>query len=426
VGQGLFFTGLFEHLVTGKKFSLVYDCGFHNQSTYSQFIDYEISDFHQDLNGEQIDVLIISHFHSDHVNKIGSLLNKCNGAKTVFLPYINEDEKYLYLMDNLINGNQGDNDTLESFINDPVSFLLERNVEKICFIHHNDSNDSSGSGPDFIKDNPDFFREIENNTFDFGFELNINLLENTEIETSNDKVEHFFDDGNVSINQFWQFKFFNKKLDYSKLLDLKSQLKSLLNTKIEPNYKTVSKQLKQNHVSIEQIKQSYYSVFSPSEINDTSLLVLNTPIYFPKVEILICNCQRNQIHHWHRRYLCCRNSFQTRNRSINNSFLLTGDIKLNDDCIDQIKIKWDDKNLNNIFMIQIPHHGAGNSINNYALSSFRNLEYGVINYGLGNIFKHPHQNIIALLVNQTRRIRIKSSTQVEGLRFIYFLGKRLN
>lgn len=255
MGQGLFFTGLFEHLGTGKKFSIVYDCGFHNQSTYSQFIEYEINDFHQDLNGEQIDVLIISHFHSDHVNKIGSLLNKCNGAKIVFLPYINEDEKYLYLIDNLINENQVDNDTLESFINDPVSFLLERNVGKICFIHHNDSNNSDDLTQGFQEDKPILLREIENTTFDFV--LNINLLENSEIETSNDKVEHFFDDGNVSINQFWQFKFFNKNLDDSKLVSLKLLLKSLLNTKIEPDYKTVSKKLKQNQVSIEQLKQSY-------------------------------------------------------------------------------------------------------------------------------------------------------------------------
>ena len=408
MGQGLFFTGLFEHLGTEKKFSIVYDCGFHNQSTNSQFIESEINDFYQDLSGDQI-----SHFHSDHINKISSLLNKCNGAKTVFLPYIGEDEKYLYLIDNLINGNQGDGDNVESFINDPVSFLLERNVGKICFIHHNDSNNLTQG---FQEDKPILFREIENSTFDFGFELNINLLENNEIETSNEKVEHFFDDGNVSINQFWQFKFFNKNLDDSKLVSLKLLLKSLLNTRIEPDYKTVSKKLKQNQVSIEQIKQSYYRVFSPSEINDTSLLVLNTPKYFPKVEILICNCQRDHIARY-RRNLCCRNRFQTRNREANNSFLLTGDIKLNDDCIDQIKNK---------FMIQIPHHGAGNSINNYALSAFKNLEFGVINYGLGNIFKHPHQNIVALLVNQPRRIRIKSASQVEGIRFIYFLGKRLN
>jgi hypothetical protein len=162
-------------------------------------------------------------------------------------------------------------------------------------------------------------------------------------------------------------------------------------------------------------------------MNDTSLLLYNSPINVQRVDIAICSCQRDYLHFFHKRLLCCRNKFQYHSRNINNSFLLTGDIKLNDACIDQIKNKWSEPTIENVFILQIPHHGANNYLTMNALSNFKRVLFGVINYGLGNIFNHPHQSIISLLQNNIRRgLYIKSATQVKGVRFFYFLGNNIN
>jgi glyoxylase-like metal-dependent hydrolase (beta-lactamase superfamily II) len=70
IGQGLFFTGIFYHLSLETKFSLVYDCGYDNKSTPGNYIDQEIVDFHQEIGDAKIDMLVISHFHNDHINCI--------------------------------------------------------------------------------------------------------------------------------------------------------------------------------------------------------------------------------------------------------------------------------------------------------------------------------------------------------------------
>jgi hypothetical protein len=67
IGQGLFFTGKFKHVSSRKSFTMVYDCGHSTYSTNASYIDAEIDEFASEIE-DKIDMLVISHFHADHVN----------------------------------------------------------------------------------------------------------------------------------------------------------------------------------------------------------------------------------------------------------------------------------------------------------------------------------------------------------------------
>lgn len=413
IGQGLFFSGKFNHVSSSKSFTMVYDCGHSTFSTNSSYIDAEIDEFVLEI-GDKIDMLVISHFHADHINKISELLIKSRGAKEVYLPYLSEEEKYLYLIDNLFDGNS-DNESVRSFINDPVRILKELKVEHINFIHHNDKPDDFGSTdtePKPLDDNPEF-----------EFSLNNLLDDNIEIQEAEkqENVHHHYDSGYIELNYFWQFKFFNKKLDVSLLSKLKTELKSLLKTTNDPTQDNITNALLSYKITIQNLKSVYLKVFGSTKLNDTSMLLLNTP-KSPKTHIAICNCQNKFNNRQHLRYLCCNNRYRYIRRIDNFSFLLTGDIKLNDSCSNELEIKWGQRTLDQIRILQIPHHGANHYITENALLKFGGLNFGVLNYGLGNQYSHPSKHTIDLIHKANTPINLMHATQLDRVRFVYFLG----
>lgn len=88
VGQGAFYGESFY--ADNCRFNVVYDCG-----SVSKGVDKVISDsFHKD---EDIDILFISHFDSDHVNKIGILKNSVRKIKSVVMPLLSDKHKCILL-----------------------------------------------------------------------------------------------------------------------------------------------------------------------------------------------------------------------------------------------------------------------------------------------------------------------------------------
>lgn len=413
IGQGLFFTGKFNHVSSGDSFTMVYDCGHSTYSTNASYIDAEIDEFVLEI-GDKIDMLVISHFHADHINKITELLTKSRGAKEVYLPYLSEEEKYLYLIDNLLDGNS-DKESVRSFINDPVRILKELKVEQINFIHHNDKPDDFGSTdtePKPLDDNPKF-----------EFKITKFLDKNTVVQVADkqENVNHHYDSGYIELNHFWQFKFFNKKLDVSLLSHFKNELKSLLKVTTDPTQDDITNALSSSSITIQNLKAVYVKVFGSTKLNDTSMLLLNTP-KSPKSHIAICNCQKIPNNRQPLRYLCCNNRYRYIRHIDNYSFLLTGDIKLNDGCSDELENKWGQTTLDQIRILQIPHHGANHYLTSGALDRFTSVNYGVINYGLGNQYRHPSKHIIDLINNANTPINLMHATQLNRVRIVYFLG----
>jgi ribonuclease BN (tRNA processing enzyme) len=413
IGQGLFFTGKFKHVSSRKSFTMVYDCGHSTYSTNASYIDAEIDEFVLEI-GDKIDMLVISHFHADHINKITELLTKSRGAKEVYLPYLSEEEKYLYLIDNLFDGNS-DKESVRSFINDPISFFKKLDVKHINFIHHNDKPDDSGSldtEPKPFDDNPEF-----------EFKITKFLDKNTVVQEADkqENVHHHYDSGYIELNHFWQFKFFNKKRDVSLLSNFKTELKSLLKTPNDPTQDDITNALSSSRITIKNLKSVYVKVFGSTKLNDTSMLLFNIP-KSPRSEIAICNCPKILNNRQHLRYLCCNNRYRYIKHIHNYSFLLTGDIKLNDSCSDELESKWGQRTLDQIRILQIPHHGANKYLTKVALDRFSGVNYGEINYGLGNQYRHPSKHTIELIYNANTPINLMHATQINSVRIKYILG----
>ena len=88
VGQGGFYSESFK--TENNNFNVVYDCG-----SLSRDVDKVISNSFD--KNEDIDILFISHFDSDHVNKINILKNSVGKIKTVIMPLLFEEDKNFLL-----------------------------------------------------------------------------------------------------------------------------------------------------------------------------------------------------------------------------------------------------------------------------------------------------------------------------------------
>ena len=387
VGQGAFYTGIFKHLHNGNQFSIVYDCGTHSSR---QYINQEIINFVNETSNKKIDILFISHFHDDHINKISDLLSQTGGAKLAILPYLNLDELILAYTDVSLSG--GDPDTF-AFIQDPIDFLLERNVEQIIFIHPSDEKDlTERNEPDLKDPDPDIF--LSGN---FDFEISNQLVPNSSIEKQNPKVSHYYDLGRFSIVAFWEFKFFNKHRDLVTLNNFRSDLSILLGIP-DVNFDDIATYIITHSTTFESNLNNIYSQnFGYGQlINDTSLV-----IYHGELSRLFRNYRAIYIRMFP--YWSLRRPIGT---------LLTGDIRFNQNCLNQIISKWlDIRYTENIGVFQIPHHGADNYIEPNVINTYTNVNWWVINFGLGNTHKHPHQNIIDMIENNKVRGTIFANTQ---------------
>lgn len=80
IGQGLFTQC--DVKVGGETFRIVYDCGSDSKEQEKTESYLEL------LRGKKLDLLVISHFHWDHISYISKLLNITKGAHRVWIPYI--------------------------------------------------------------------------------------------------------------------------------------------------------------------------------------------------------------------------------------------------------------------------------------------------------------------------------------------------
>ncbi|WP_027938140.1 MBL fold metallo-hydrolase [Anaeroarcus burkinensis] len=126
VGHGLFWTGKLNGL------NIVYDCG----SRSSQVLKTSINNY----TPSHIEILIISHFHQDHVKGVKELFSK-KTCGTIFIPYYHPDAlKYIELnyVFNLILENKMPTDSDKDyllFLNSPSEYLFKfTNAEKIITI----------------------------------------------------------------------------------------------------------------------------------------------------------------------------------------------------------------------------------------------------------------------------------------------------
>ncbi len=113
VGHGAFYVERFYVDDAASPFySIVFDCGCYNGtplSTYQKRIN-SIIDNDASLP-DTIDVLFISHFHTDHINGIKHLLSICD-VKTIVVPQLSELERIDLYINELVQESIDDIESL--------------------------------------------------------------------------------------------------------------------------------------------------------------------------------------------------------------------------------------------------------------------------------------------------------------------------
>lgn len=129
VGHGLFYSGIIKNLESKNQFTFIYDCGGNSKN-----VSYAIDELLEKT--KTIDLLIISHFHRDHINGVPKLKDaKKIEIKTVVLPYLDDTSKILYIAALAEDSNkdiQAYTDELRKFILEPENFFGENT--KVFFI----------------------------------------------------------------------------------------------------------------------------------------------------------------------------------------------------------------------------------------------------------------------------------------------------
>ena len=132
VGQGLFASGYL--MKTGEHqpdFSWVYDCG---SSSSSKLVADGIVRLEKEIGDHgQIDLLVLSHFHKDHINGVCRLLKKFK-VGTLMLPYMPLAQRLVVAFE-AGSGSPGAAQT--AFYLNPVAFLLAQDgpgIGRILFV----------------------------------------------------------------------------------------------------------------------------------------------------------------------------------------------------------------------------------------------------------------------------------------------------
>ncbi|NEU62694.1 MBL fold metallo-hydrolase [Paenibacillus sp. ALJ109b] len=386
IGQGLFYNGNINNSI------IVYDCGSNNINKLKEMI----SEFELRCNGNKIDVLMISHFHEDHINGIELLLSKFE-VDTVILPYISNVEKALLLA----KPNYGKSQYSLEMLIDPVRFFLseERRVQRVVLI-------APGSGTTSI-DNEDFqIDNNDNNVFNLvSIKEDSDLIEKLTVDTyygeqlNRKKLFVLKHDQYMILRNIWKFKFFNLKTESTVLDKFEAEITSILEL---DNIKELNKQLKDESVR-EQIAECYASCFNKrgAKFNDTSLVVYHEPIRSDHIKIysyvegcatLVNNEDLFGFTWFH-------------NHNLSTSFtgqMLCGDICLNkQDNYDEWK-KHYNKELHNISFMLLPHHGSKHNWNNKIVSDCHNLDWYLASAGFSNKYSHPSMQIVNELVSKNK------------------------
>lgn len=374
VGQGAFYTERCEQNNGQSVVNIVYDCGSDTPFTgRGKLIDNEITQtFEKD---EKILAVFISHFHRDHINGLKKLLNHCT-VKYVFLPILTTESKLLYLSNNNL-----DNETA-FFINNPKNFINEQNQEtNIVYIKVLDNNKN-----DDREENSIFLEEY-------------NQGKESEIESGTQILV---------CNTLWKYIPFN--LTNS---DLINKIQQLYNTK----GKTIPKPDKISQTNIDDAKAIFNEIIKNNEEKNANSMVLYSgaakddfidSYYY--CNHYCCNC-----HIDYNCYECFHGHSVLREFT---GCLYLGDYDLNGKGLSELSKKY--KNvLNNIQIIQVPHHGSIHNFNKAIFHRFYYTQCYFISAGINNKYRHPSSTVIADIVKNHKCCRLITEENSSAILFIY-------
>lgn len=414
IGQGLFYSGQVN------DFCFVYDCGTDSGSQYAQTALETYPD-----RDRPLDLLIISHFHADHMNAVKDLLKKCNGVKEVVLPYLFPAERLLAGAGYAITRNLDElDDDYILFLSDPVGYLMQRGA--------NDAQISFVRPGEVVRDWPE---PGEQGAGPYGW------YPNEPEDTSGDMdAEEMLHLNNVNLRRhsairrapLWGFKFYCQP-GRASTEDIVSQLASL-SPPIDPA--DISNVL-QNR--LDDLKDIYHALFGGSAgQNSTSIVCCHGPAAPRGKSRQILHCEahaglslsppREAPDLWRSRGCCTGHIFLDWHChwSVGRDCpfllpplqLLTGDANLK---ASEYQTHFAAE-LDAIGLALLPHHGSKSNWRKNFPGMLPNCMLWVVSFGLGNRHKHPHKSVVDAVIDSNRQLILSNEAQHVSF---HAIGRRL-
>ena len=212
VGQGLFYSGS----ICNNAFNFVYDCG--SMSSDKSVLKSAISALHNEL-----DFVVISHLHDDHVNGLPEVFEKAH-IKKIFLPYFNVKAYRDVFIASLISG--------DILPNTPTFSILLRLYEV----------------------------EIDINIYD-------EALSETGLARIKDVEKVFCEENRPFDHEKWQFRFYNRKIDDRFYKKLNDKLQDILAGR------TIEQYISEINGNFKELREAYNKILNHT--NMSSLLLMH-------------------------------------------------------------------------------------------------------------------------------------------------------
>lgn len=391
-GQGAFYGGHIWNYSNNSCFTVVYDCGTscfvkgNNQSLNSEIDLFKkgYSYRHNSLKDDTIDLLFISHLDYDHVSGIKRLINEFN-VKRIILPYVDPINRSYFLasFDNDIEDNGLTLDDFSSFLQEPVSFIRNQEGSKEIEVSFVKGGRVNSENVDFTPGKSEGIFESEKAVND---KIELSGLGDVNVYENNLQIQLY---------KYWEFTIYVQEIEEKKLDALIDGIKSILNIDKERSLSIEDlKGLFKEDANRRALRKCYKE--NVDDINSHGLVLLHGPI---NVERLYSNyCINDCIG------FCdyCPHFYEEQYQPKALYTLLLGDTSLNKDNNPLVFPKQFLDKLPYVNVVQIPHHG---SIKNWDKQEYEKLKLGtsncwgrkviaVCNYGVGNTYKHPAQEVI--------------------------------
>ena len=414
VGQGLFYSSSLSN--NTKTVHIVFDCG----SEKIDFVEREVIEYKKEV--KEIDLLILSHLHYDHVSGLKELLNGTT-VKTIVLPYLNQYERLLLQID---HGTQAQ--WYSNFLDNPYNWLSENgNITNIVVINGNGEQSSDNEEIHFQDFNPDDPFQTKNSL------SKTHSVPESEGTPFNEKVSFYQAKGSIQIANLY-FNFFNYQISPTKLKNFETLIHKLRinNTQSALSILKDVKQRKNLEKAYEQIEEH--------DLNKTSLVVYQGLIFSKNKNFIdfkaISSCNNHPIFlngcYWnhcdyfiHKHSLNNNCTYSLHCHCENNcqnmiGTLLLGDIKLD------YKTKRKEEFFNHftnllrtVQIVQLSHHGSKNGWNDKLISETPSSCLYIASHAVKNKYAHPHKEVLILLARSQRQYISVSEYDEWYVKFIY-------
>ncbi len=404
VGQGLFCSGAIN------DFRFVYDCGTDSGAAYTNSA---ISRYDQN---DPLDLLIISHFHADHMNAVRDLLARTKGVKEVVLPYLFPAERLMVAAEYSLMGGDGPlNDDYVAFLTNPLAYIAEASGDNL------DTRVTFLWGERPVLDWPEQAAQGLGNYGWLG-EPPLNKADFPELTGTPDSVT-IRNHSNILRVPLWGFKFYCQP-GRADRHDIEAELRAC-DPPVDPNDipSAVGNRLKD-------LKDVYMSLFGGSGgQNSTSVICCHGPASPRR--------HGDMLLHGHAEILLQQRPtgdpdvFLTSSLSgcvLVDWFEIASVGRSNEFLLPPVQMLMGDANigiaeyqqhfraeLDLVGAFLLPHHGAKGNWRNRFIALMPRCQMWVASFGLGNKHKHPSKMVVDQLVSNDKRLLLCNEIQGLGI-----------